>query len=165
MLRDAFIVDLWERMETEVVGAAELRLIQDAVAERFGTVAIVSPASIARLLADSGARLGHPEILQADMQWRESRLTFTAEDLALTDIASATALMERINSESSKESVRQLKAELEALAKSVRADQKRRELANEVAQWLTIWLQNPTIFAEWLDLRRSTPDFRARFSS
>lgn len=160
MLRDEFIVDLWERMDSEVVGAAELRLIQDAVAERFGTT--VSPALAARVLADSGARLGHPEILQADARWREAHLTFSAD---LTDIASASALMEKMNCQSPKESVRELKAELEALAASLRGDPKRRELAAEVAQWLTIWLQNPTIFAEWLDLRRASPDFQARFSS
>ena len=38
-----------------------------------------------------------------------------------------------------------------------------RELAREVAQWLTIWLQNPQIFGEWLSLRRSTADFQVRF--
>jgi len=163
--KEEFIVAVWEGTQNETVGAAELRLIQDAVAERFGSASIVSPASIARVLADNGARLGHPEILHTDARWREERLTFTAEDLALNDIETATALMEKINSVSPKDAVRQLKAELEALAASVRGDQKRRELAREVAQWLTVWLQNPTIFAEWLDLRRATPDFQARFRS
>lgn len=159
MLRDEFIVDLWERMDSEVVGASELARIDEVLREHFGAI---SPASIARVLADNGARLGHPEILKADGRWREAHLAFSAD---LNDIASASALMETLNSESPKDSVRQLKAELESLAASVRGDPKRRELAAEVAQWLTIWLQNPTIFAEWLDLRRATPDFQARFSS
>ena len=162
MLRDEFIVEAWERIGKEIVGAAELRLIQDEVEERFGSV---SPASIARVLADDGARLGHPGILQADARWREEHMPFTAEDLAFTDIATATALMGRININSPKEPVRQLKGELEALAASVRGDEKRRALAAEVAQWLTIWLQNPQIFREWLELRRATAEFRERFES
>jgi hypothetical protein len=52
--------------------------------------------------------------------------------------------------------VRQLKSELELMPTS---------LGQELAQWLTIWLQNPQIFAEWLDLRRATKEFRARFES
>ena len=39
------------------------------------------------------------------------------------------------------------------------------KLAEEIAQWLTIWLQTPQIFSEWLSLRRSTADFQARFHS
>ena len=66
------IVDIWERMEKEVVGAPELELIQQALAVRFG--AIVSLASIARTLADHGVRLGHPDILTADVKWRSRTL-------------------------------------------------------------------------------------------
>jgi hypothetical protein len=36
-------------------------------------------------------------------------------------------------------------------------------LAQELAQWLTVWLQNPQIFEDWLALRRATADFRERF--
>ena len=59
--------------------------------------------------------------------------------------------------------VRQFKTELDLLAANEKAAN--RDLAQEVAQWLTIWLQTPQIFSEWLSLRRATTDFQARFSS
>ena len=57
-----------------------------------------------------------------------------------------------------RQAVRSLKTELESLAKS-------KPLAAEVAQWLTVWLQNPQIFTEWLTLRQNTAEFRERFLS
>ena len=159
-------------MEKEVAGAPELELIQQALAVRFGT--IVSLASIARTLADHGVRLGHPEILVADLNWRERAALFTSDDLTFDSLEAAIALIEKIeglrqNFENDKgmmehlrQSVSQIKSELEVLAVSDRAAGQKM-LAEEVVQWLTIWLQTPQIFPEWLALRRNTPEFRKRF--
>ena len=164
--RELLIIDAWKPLDKEVVAAAELEFIRESIVGRFGTD--VSPASIARALADHGARLGHPEILQADVRWRESHLFFTTEDLTVETVADAMALMDKLESlrrqlESEKpkleqlyQQVRQLKSELELVSTS---------LGQELAQWLTIWLQNPQIFGEWLELRRATAEFRARFGS
>lgn len=161
------------------MGAAELSLIQEAIAERFGSAGVLSPASIARVLADHGVRLGHPDVIQTDSRWREQHLFgfFTPDELAFSSIESATALIEKIErlhekfqtDEMMRDHLRQLlrriKTELELVANSERGDRKRRELAEEFAQWLTIWLQNQRIFTEWLALRRATADFQARFHS
>ncbi|HEV8204626.1 MAG TPA: hypothetical protein VGP98_10335, partial [Pyrinomonadaceae bacterium] len=94
MTRDEFIVEVWEGMGAEVVGATELGLIEEAVVERFGSAA--SPASIARVLADHGALLGHPEILQADARWREKQSLFTADDLEFGNLEAARKLINKI---------------------------------------------------------------------
>jgi len=165
------IVDVWERMEREVVGAPELELIQQALAVRFGT--FVSRSSIARTLADHGARLGHPDVLAADLEWRQRTSLFTPEDLTFGNLDAATALIEKLEGlrenlsedkpmlEHLRQSVQQIKNELDVLAASDRVGQNL--LAREVGQWLTIWQQNPQIFPEWLALRRNTPEFRERF--
>ena len=162
--KELLIIDAWKPLDKEVVGASELESIRETIANRFGTD--VSPAFIARALADHGAKLGHPEILQADVRWRESNLVFTPEDLTFETLESATALMDKIESlrrqlESDKpkleqlyQQVRQLKSELELMPTS---------LGQELAQWLAIWLQNPQIFSDWLALRRDTAEFRAQF--
>jgi len=164
--KELLIIDAWKPLDKEVVGASELNSIRETIANRFGTD--VSPASIARALADHGARLGHPEILQADVRWRESNLVFGPEDLTLETLENATALMDKIESlrqtldsdkprlEQLYQQVRQLKSELELMPTS---------LGQELAQWLTIWLQNPQIFSAWLVLRRATVEFRAQFES
>jgi hypothetical protein len=167
MTREQFIIATWERTGQDVVGASVLDLIQQALIDQFGTT--MSPASIARLLADHGARLGHPEILQADTRWREKQSVFTSDDLACDTIEAASALIEKIgqiaDDDNLRRSVVHLKADLESLAASERTPGNRRELAREVAQWLTVWLQNPQIFADWLALRRSTAEFQELFGT
>jgi len=169
--KELLIIDVWKPLDREVVGAAELELIRETIIQRFGTS--VSPASIARALADHGARLGHPEILQADVRWREHNSLFTPEDLTFGTLEAATALMEKIESlrrrfadeelmlEHLLLEVRRIKSELDLMASSEKVGNK--HLAEELAQWLTVWLQNPQIFPEWLALRRATPEFQQRF--
>ena len=169
--KEQFVVEAWERIGKDVVSAADLELINRAVIERFGTP--MSPALIARTLADEGVRLGHPEILDADLSWRERIALFTPEDLTFGTLDAANALIDRIQllhdqfdsdlsaREHLRQSVLQIKTELELLAASQKLGD--RDLAAEVAQWLTIWVQTPEIFSQWLNLRRATPVFQERF--
>jgi hypothetical protein len=162
--RNEFIIDAWERQGNDAIGAPEIDVVQQELAEHFGTV---SPAVIARIVADEGGRLVHPEVLLADVQWRERRQLFSPEELTFGTIEGATGLMEKIQrlpfDEGLRQAVREIKAELELVTGSRTVSQNLRELAGEVVQWLAIWLQNPQIFAEWLVLRRSTAEFRERF--
>ena len=158
--KEQVIVEVWEKAAKDVVGASDLTVIQDALIQRFGSES--SPASIARVLADHGARLDHPEILQADSRWREQQNLFTSDDLAFDTIDAAGAFIEKLQqlqlTQSLRQSVQQIKQELDFLGT-------RRPVAREAAQWLTVWLQNPTIFTEWLDLRRSTVEFQELFGT
>lgn len=158
------MVEVWEQTGREVVGADDLSLIQDALVQRFGSES--SPASIARVLADHGARLRHPEILQADTHWRERQHVFTPDELAFESIDTALAFIEKLHGQPAiRPSVQQIKHELDYVAMSPKAPANRRTVAREVAQWLTVWLQNPQIFPEWLDLRRATNEFRELFGT
>ena len=125
-----------------------------------------SPASIARTLADRGAVLVHPDVLDDDVRWRAPRL-FTAEELKFDNIAAAVAWMEKLAARSDNQGLRpavlSLKRELELVIASVRTNEHDRRLAEEVGQWLTVWLQNPQIFLDWFALRQNAADFRERF--
>src|SRR5215470_5781348 len=116
--REQIIVETWDRMGKDVVGASELASIQQTLVQRFGSGS--SPASIARVLADHGARLGHPEILQTDSRWRERQHLFTPDDLAFDSIDAAFAFIEKLqqadNQLSLRPSVQQIKHELDYFA-------------------------------------------------
>ena len=84
--REQLILEVWGETGLETAGADELEIIQKALLEKFGAQGRESPASIARVLADHGARLGHPEILQADSRWREQQHIFKPDDLAFDTI-------------------------------------------------------------------------------
>jgi hypothetical protein len=33
----------------------------------------------------------------------------------------------------------------------------------EISEWLTIWLQSPELFENWIKLRRDSAEFRKKF--
>src|SRR4030095_12251592 len=68
------IIEVWEYLACESVGASELEQIQQALTEKFGAGALTSPASIARTVADEGAVLRHPEVFECDLKWRRQNL-------------------------------------------------------------------------------------------
>ena len=163
------IIELWAEIGTDAAGAAELEQIQQALVERFGAQGCESPAVIARTLADNGVRLKHPEILEADVRWREREaFSLFTEDLNFSSIDAALVWVEKLCASPQGSEIRgfvlQLKAELELTATSRQVALPERLIAAEVAQWLTVWLQNPAIFADWLALRRESVEFRDRFS-
>ena len=166
-MKKQVIIELWKETGKQTAGAPELELLQQGLSARFGVPE--SPASIARTLADHGVTLRHPEILQADQRWRHARLTalFSPEDLNVGTLEAALALIQKIERlrrefsgnaamlEHLRQCVRRMKSELELMTNP--------PLAQELAQWLTVWLQNPQIFEDWLALRRATAEFRERF--
>ena len=91
---------------------------------------------------------------------------FTAEELNFDTPAAAVAWMDAlIPKNPPREPVLSLKRELELVAASSRTSDQDRRLATEIAQWLTVWLQNPQIFSDWFALRRNTAEFRQLFGS
>jgi hypothetical protein len=68
------IIEVWEALDCESVGAPELEQIQQALGEKFGEGALQSPASIARIVADEGAVLRHPEVFNCDLKWRRQEM-------------------------------------------------------------------------------------------
>ncbi len=167
--KEQLILEVWDETGQETAGAAELELIQKALLEKLGAQGRESPASIARTLADNGVRLKHPEILEADVRWRErgTFAPFAYEELNFTTIEAALAWVEKLTALPAEAALRrfvlQIKTELELMAGSKKISLREREVAGEVAQWLTVWLQNPPIFTDWLSLRRQSAEYRERF--
>lgn len=173
------MIEVWEQLDCESVGAKELAEIQRSVRDRFGVGAVDSPASIARLLADEGAVLRHPEVLDCDADWRERVYSESPSPAAvnfdgLKEAAAAIKSLDEVRQELEAES-REL--DLIRLREAVQAIRKDRLLvasspvvaervhleANEIAEWLSVWLNSPDLFADWLDLRRRSPQFLERF--
>ena len=89
--RDELIIEVWEALDCESVGARELEQIQQALRQKFGEGALESPASIARTVADEGAILRHPEVFECDLRWRGKHLAQTSlpGDLSFASLLSA----------------------------------------------------------------------------
>ncbi|MCM3905020.1 MAG: hypothetical protein ND866_25255 [Pyrinomonadaceae bacterium] len=169
------IIEVWEALDCETVGARELKQIQKVVTQKFGAGSADSPASIARTLADEGAVLRHPEVLMLDTEWRERELSvlIPPDELSFSSLAEASASIKKLdtlrrkfeqNQEPQKlgrlrEMTLQFKQDASGMARSKTVERQKRLEAKEIAQWLTVWLQSPDIFEDWLSLRQRSTEF------
>lgn len=176
--RRDLIIEVWEHLDCESVGAHELEKIQEALREKFGGGALESPAAIARAVADEGAILRHPEVFDCDVKWRRRNMDPLGFQEIL-DFSSLSSAFQSIVKIEEKRLALQTDdtgglTQLRSMVTSVRKDSLlrarsriidpgQREEAREVSQWLTIWLQAPELFSDWLDLRRRSPEFLQKF--
>lgn len=168
-------IEVWEKLDCESIGAREIEAIEIVVAEEYGQQAVDSPMRTARLLADEGAVLRHAEIMEIYLA-REANRPYEAalrdvldvRDLrsALTSIRRLDALRRRYLSANDREGIRLTREagiharELAAeTAGRTRVDAVARHVNAEIAQWLTVWLQTPEIFEDWVSLRQRSADF------
>jgi hypothetical protein len=169
------IIEVWEALDCESVGARELEQIQNVVGERFDAGAVESPASIARTLADEGAILRHPEVLNFDTEWRGRELAalLAPDELNFSDLVEAEesikkldALRRTLERDGEEHRLRRLgevalkfKQDALIVARSKSVEKQQRLEAKEIVQWLTVWLQEPNLFEDWLSLRQRSPEF------
>ena len=177
--RHDLIIEVWEDLDCDSVGARELEQIQEALLERFGEGAQDSPASIARTVADEGAVLRHPEVFDYDTKWRERLISgvVPVESLSFSNLPEASESMGKLEAwrrefagDGKRWELRRLqefalktKQDLQLVARSRVVDTKRRLDAGEIVQWLTIWMLDPAIFEDWLSLRKRSAEFVEKF--
>lgn len=175
------MIEVWEKLDCESVGGAEIEAIETAVEGVFGKSAVESPMKIARLLADEGAELRHSEIMELYLK-RASDRPYDAVFVNLFDLVNLHAalksmrqmenLRRKFESDHDREGLRLLRqraiVEKEsklAIVKKAKVREHDRLEASEIAEWLTIWLQSPELFENWVKLRRASADFRSKFGN
>ena len=179
------IVQLWLERERPPIDAQFLEDVQRELADRSDD-STPSPASVARFLADEGAELRHPEIIECDVRWREARLKNRMDKSAALEhlssgarlnLESAGALIgkmeklrqefERDKDDTGLEELRTLAVDArqraESMGKNRKLDEPIRTEQSEIAEWLKVWLQTPMLFVDWLELRRRSEEFRKKF--
>ena len=173
------MIEVWEVLDCESVGRVELQAIEQAVRERFGDGAVESHASVARLLADEGAELRHPEVIELDVLQRTSDpyadlfknvMGIADLDQAVDSIRKLEELRntfesacDQVGSRRVREMALKGKRRAQLIAGDRSVDEKTRAEKAEMAEWFTVWLKQPEIFETWLELRRDTSEFRERF--
>ena len=180
------VIREWRRLGSAPIGKRELDQIQRAIAGRFGKTAVDSPAAIARVLADKGAELRHPEVIEFDARWRETKiesgesagpdevvaakpLTLKEAETLIRKFARMRRKFERPGDHAGlrrlRDSAVSARQAAQSLAKHRKLEPAQRVEQAEIAQWLSVWLQTPDLFDDWLDLRRRSPDFRKKFAT
>jgi hypothetical protein len=184
----ALIIEVWESLGRTKVGEPELRVIQTSVRKQFGPGAEESPATIARVLADEGAELRHPEVIEFDARWREAKIETESRQLkgldellagkplqlkkAETLIKKLEKLRQRAETSGDQAALHQVRTlavsgrqQAELLAKDRKLNHRVRAEQAEIVEWLRVWIQTPVLFADWLELRRRSPEYQKKFQA
>lgn len=176
--KNDLIIEVWEKLDCENVGAAEIEAIETAVEAEYGKAAVDSPMIVARLLADEGAELRHSEIMKlyADRASRRPYDAALRNVLRLDDLRSTLAsirdlenLRRKYANDGDKHGLRYIRetairGKNEALEKAKIADPVAAQVQIEIADWLTIWLQTPEMFETWVTMRQRSRGFIDKFS-
>lgn len=173
------IIEVWEKLDCESVGAREIEAIETVVREQLGCGAVDSPMIIARLLTDEGAELRHAEIMELDAARRmespydamfRNVLKFSDFRQTLVSIRNLENLRKKFAADSDKEGLRQLrelaikgKRRAQMIAGNEKVEARKRAEKQEIGEWFTLWLQSPEIFENWITLRQNSKDFKEKF--
>ena len=174
------MIEVWEHLDCESVGATELETIASVVRERFGEGAVEAPAVVARLLADEGAELRHAEVLELDTRHRSADpyeamfrnvLKFSTFAQAANSLKNLDNLRRQFKRKKDEAGVRRVhetalkgRKRAQMIARNRNVDERKRAEKAEIAEWFAVWLRQPEIFDDWLELRQRSKDFRERFS-
>lgn len=177
--KNDLIIEVWEKLDCESVGAKEVEAVETVLRDRYGFSAVESPMIIARLLADEGAELRHAEILELDVARRlespydamfRNILKFSDFKQTVQSIRQLENLRRKFIAENDREGLRLMreiavkgKSRAQMIAKNPKVAPEKRAEKQEIAEWFTIWLQTPEVFENWITLRKNSPDFKKRF--
>jgi hypothetical protein len=170
-----FLIEIWEQLNCESIGQAELEALQQKMRESYGN-GVIGPAAIARVLADEGALLRHPEIIECDVRWRKALIEqFARFEFDCLNLSSAADILNALSNrwidageierDRLRAQIRVIRSAADQLAGSNIIDNRERASAQEVRSWIGVWLQNPEMFSDWLSLRVQTQEFVERFGS
>lgn len=176
--KNDLIIEVWEKLDCESIGASEIEAIETVVRDQYGESAVESPMVIARLLADEGAELRHSELMELYVKRATDRPYDPAfVDLDIGDLKGAARTIRKLENlrrkyvaDNDKNGLRlvrqqgiQLKTGATETAGKKSVDAITRQIGEEIAQWFTIWLQTPDVFESWIELRQNTPEFIEKF--
>jgi hypothetical protein len=169
------ILEVAEELGVEVFTPAEVEQIKRRLVAKFGASAKTTPEFIVEVLEDAGLRVNWSTQADSEDLYEEEfkdLLHFATLEEAEMCLMRLDELVRKFRAEGEHAAVRRVleigklgRRRAEMIARNHRVDPKKREEKQEILEWFRIWLQAPETFFDWLDVRKRSPDFQARFGS
>lgn len=161
------VLEIYDREAMGEVTAREVTIIQSGLIEAFGEGGTMTPAEIARVLLDEDlpVRLDQVFAMPAPLDAYEELFSGRASPTTLAEAEETIAFFDeqrrrfsaagdRTGLRFTRETAQRSRQNALALAASPVQPREAREIGDEIARWLTVWLQTPEIFPVWLELRK-----------
>ena len=172
------VLEIYDREALGEVTAEEIAIINQALVEEYGEGGAMEPTEIARILHDEDLPIRFEQI------FRMGSPTEKYENLvvgfnAYGTLEEAEKTLWRINElyrefqqSGDRTGVRfvrraalRMKKQTTALLQSHKLTERQRAEMGEIAEWVTVWLQTPDIFAQWLELRKAAAAYKNLFET
>jgi hypothetical protein len=130
---------------------------------------------IASVLADAGLRVVRSTRADTEGRYEEEfhdLLHFSTFEEAEMCLVRLDELWRKFQSEDERAAAERVlevarlgRRRAEMISRNSRVDARKRAEKSEMVEWFRIWLETPDTFFDWLDVRKQSPDFRARFGA
>ena len=170
------VLEIYDREAMGEVGAREIAQISRALIVELGEGGAMTPAEIARILVDEELPVRFDQIfamsspVERYQRLFDRLLNLETLDEAESSISRLDRLCRQFERAGDRTGVRLArKLAIDARDGSLRRasdetrDQPSRAVHAEIAAWLTVWLQTPDLFPQWLELRKASSSFKEAF--
>ena len=152
---------------------AEIDQLRRRLLAEHGEAGKTGNEYIAEVLKDAGWKIQITEREEAEDRFEEEFediLHFKTLQDAEVSLTRLDELARRFRAHGEKAAVERVlevarlgKRRAEMISHNRKVEEKKRKEKKEIAEWFRIWLEMPDSFFNWLDVRKSSAEFRANF--
>lgn len=178
LTKQEMVLEIYDREAMGEVTAREIAIINQGLVEEFGEGGAMAPAEIARILRTEDLPVRFEQIFRMESPTDKYENLFGGLN-AFGTLPEAEASLrqiddlyrkfqqagERTGVRFARHAAQRIKRHTTALSQSPKLTHQERVKMGEVAQWVTVWLQTPDIFSQWLALRKAAAEFKELFGA
>jgi hypothetical protein len=154
---------------------AEIEQIRRQLAARLGAPGKTSVDYVTDVLEDAGLRVVRSTQTDTEGRYEEEfrdLLHFATLEEAEMCLVRLDEMLRKFRAEADRPAAERVleigrlgRRRAEMIARNQKVDPQKRADKEEILQWFRIWLDTPETFFDWLEVRKQSPDFVARFGS
>jgi len=167
------ILEAADEIGVQKWSVAEIDQLRRKLISEHGEAGKTSNEYIADVLKDAGLKIQLTEREDAEERFEEEFediLHFKSLQDAEVSLTRLDELARRFRAHGEKAAVDRVleiarlgKRRAEMISHNRKVEEKKRREKKEIAEWFRIWLETPDAFFDWLDVRKSSPEFKATF--
>ena len=171
--KKALILETAGKITAQKWTAAEIDQLRRRLIAEHGEAGKTGTDYIAEVLKEAGWKLELTQQEEAEDQYEEEfedLLHFKTLEDAEVSVMRLDELMRKFRSHHELAAVERVlnvgrlgKRRAEMIARNPKVEAPKRAEKEEIANWFRIWLETPDVFFDWLDVRKQSPEFRAKF--
>jgi hypothetical protein len=167
------ILEAADELGVQKWSVAEVDQLRRKLIADHGEAGKTSNEYIADVLKDAGMKIQLTDREEAEERFEEEFediLHFKSLQDAEVSLTRLDELARRFRAHGEKAAVDRVmeiarlgKRRAEMISHNRKVEEKKRREKKEIAEWFRIWLETPDAFFNWLDVRKSSPEFKATF--